>query len=46
MMRSRVSQMSFDLGDLRSHRKPMRCVIGNWPLDFKDVVARDLLVTM
>ena len=23
--------MSFDLGDLRTHRKPMRCVIGNWP---------------
>ena len=29
IMRSRVSQMSFDLGDLRSYRKPMRCVIGN-----------------
>ena len=23
----RVCQMSFDLGDLMSHRKPMRCVI-------------------
>ena len=31
-MRSRVSQLSFHLGDLRSHRKPMGCVIGNWPL--------------
>ena len=26
IMRSRMSQMSFGLGDLRSHRKPMRCV--------------------
>ena len=31
IMRSRISQMSFDLGDLRSHRKPMQCVYGNWP---------------
>ena len=26
-----MSQISFHLGDLRSHRNPMRCVIGNRP---------------
>ena len=35
-MRSRLSQMSFDLGDLRSHREPMRCDVRNWPLASED----------
>ena len=28
-----LSEIAFELGDLRSHRKSMRCVIENWPLD-------------
>ena len=36
-MRSRVSQKSFDLVNLRSHGKPMRCVIGNWPNEPEDL---------
>ena len=37
-----MTNLNFDLGNLRSHRKTMQCVIGNWLLVFQLVVRQRL----